>query len=168
MSELPCPPPGDLPDPGIKPRCLHCRQILYHRATGEALASAKHQHKSVICIPMDPPSGTSLPPPSPAHPLACHRALDLSHLRHTANFQRLSNSTHGNVYVSMLLSQFIPPSPSSTCSKAFFMSVKGPCLDHTTCPSGVSGRALLLMPFRNPAPSPSHTSEVSARGNMRS
>ena len=32
-SGLPCPPPGDLPDPGIKPRSLksllHCRQILY-------------------------------------------------------------------------------------------------------------------------------------------
>ena len=27
---LPCPPPGDLPDPGIKPGLLHCRQILYH------------------------------------------------------------------------------------------------------------------------------------------
>ena len=24
------PPPGDLPDPGIKPSFLHCRQILYH------------------------------------------------------------------------------------------------------------------------------------------
>ena len=24
------PPPGDLPNPGIKPGLLHCRQILYH------------------------------------------------------------------------------------------------------------------------------------------
>ena len=30
-SGLPCPPPGDLPNPGIEPRSLpHCRQILYH------------------------------------------------------------------------------------------------------------------------------------------
>ena len=29
-SGLPCPLPGDLPDPGIKPGLLHCRQILYH------------------------------------------------------------------------------------------------------------------------------------------
>ena len=32
-SGLPCPPPGDLPDPGIEPKSLHllhCRQILYH------------------------------------------------------------------------------------------------------------------------------------------
>ena len=32
-----CPPPGDLPSRGIKPQhLLHCRQILYHWATGEA------------------------------------------------------------------------------------------------------------------------------------
>ena len=32
-SELPCLPPGDLPDPELNPclrRLLHCRQILYH------------------------------------------------------------------------------------------------------------------------------------------
>ena len=28
-SGLPFPPPGDLPDPGIEPGLLHCRQILY-------------------------------------------------------------------------------------------------------------------------------------------
>ena len=35
-SGLPCPPPGDLPDPGIEPESpafLHCRQILYHWVT---------------------------------------------------------------------------------------------------------------------------------------
>ena len=29
-SELPCPPPGNPPDPGVKPGLLHCRWILYH------------------------------------------------------------------------------------------------------------------------------------------
>ena len=29
-SGLPFPPPGDLPNPGIKLRSLHCRCILYH------------------------------------------------------------------------------------------------------------------------------------------
>ena len=29
-SGLPFPSPGDLPDPGIKPGLLYCRQILYH------------------------------------------------------------------------------------------------------------------------------------------
>ena len=27
---MPCPPPGDLPDPGIEPRSLLCRWILDH------------------------------------------------------------------------------------------------------------------------------------------
>ena len=38
-SGLPCSPPGDLPNPGIKPvfpASLHCRHILYHWATREA------------------------------------------------------------------------------------------------------------------------------------
>ena len=33
QSGLPCPPPGDLPDPGVKPMSpylLYCKQILYH------------------------------------------------------------------------------------------------------------------------------------------
>ena len=29
-SELPCPPSGNLPDPGVKLGLLHCRWILYH------------------------------------------------------------------------------------------------------------------------------------------
>ena len=29
-SGLPCPPPGNLPNPGIDPGVLHCRWILYH------------------------------------------------------------------------------------------------------------------------------------------
>ena len=28
--ELPCPPPGDLPDPGVEPTSPHFRRILYH------------------------------------------------------------------------------------------------------------------------------------------
>ena len=34
---LPCPPPGDLPDPGIEAASLHWRQILYCWASREAL-----------------------------------------------------------------------------------------------------------------------------------
>ena len=43
-SSLPCPPPGDLPDPGIKPDLLHCRQIPYH------LSHLESQLKSHICM----------------------------------------------------------------------------------------------------------------------
>ena len=35
-NELPCRPPGDLPDPGLKPCLLHCSWILYPLSHGEA------------------------------------------------------------------------------------------------------------------------------------
>ena len=46
-SELPLPPPGDLPDPGIKPGLLHHRRILYHQPPGKlrlCLHSFKHRN----------------------------------------------------------------------------------------------------------------------------
>ena len=36
-SGLPFPSPGDLPNPGIEPRSLHCRQILYWLSYGKPL-----------------------------------------------------------------------------------------------------------------------------------
>ena len=78
---------------------------------------AIYQHESAIGIHMSPPSWTSLPPPTQPH--QCHRALNLSSLLHTAN----SHWLYSNVYVSVQLSQIVPPSPSSTVSTSlFFMS----------------------------------------------
>ena len=37
-SGLPCPPPGDLPNPGIEPGSPHCRWILYHLSHQENLS----------------------------------------------------------------------------------------------------------------------------------
>ena len=65
------------------------------------------------------PSWTSFPPPT--H-LGCHRAPGFNSLCETqeANSHWLSNFTYGNVYISMLLSEFIPLSPftivSTVCS----------------------------------------------------
>ena len=39
-SGLPFPSPGDLPNPGIKPGLLHCRQILYHLSHQESPKAA--------------------------------------------------------------------------------------------------------------------------------
>ena len=36
-SGLPFPSPGDLPNPGIEPGLLHCRQMLYHLSHEESL-----------------------------------------------------------------------------------------------------------------------------------
>ena len=57
------------------------------------------------------PSLVNLPPPLPLQlpALCCHRAPDLSSLKHTANFHWLSSFTYSNVYVSITLSQFVHP-----------------------------------------------------------
>ena len=78
------------------------------------LVSARHQHESVVGMHMSPPSCNSLPAPTPT---GCHRAPDLSSLHRTAHFHWLSNFAYGNVYVSTLPSQFIPPSLSPTVFK---------------------------------------------------
>ena len=58
---------------------------------------------------MSSPSWTSFSPhPTP---LGCHRAVGLSSLCHTANTHQLS-ILHMVIYVSMLISVFVPPSPS--------------------------------------------------------
>ena len=78
------------------------------------------QHESAISIHISPPSCTS-PPSLPLHPtpLGCHRALGWA----PCVIQQLPPAfyfTYVNVYVSMLLSQFVPPSPSSVVSTNLF------------------------------------------------
>ena len=55
-SELPCPPPGDLPDPGIKPYLLcllHCRRVLCVTSTAwEALSS---NNRLYFWLNLEPP-----------------------------------------------------------------------------------------------------------------
>ena len=75
------------------------------------------QPQVYICpLHLEPPSYL---PPLPTL-LGCQWAQDLSSLHHTANSPWLSNFTYGSVYVSMLLSQFVPPSPSLPVSKSLF------------------------------------------------
>ena len=97
-------------DPGIKPRSPALRA---DSLTTELREKPIYQHESAIGIyacplPLKPPFKL-LPYPTP---LGHHRALDLSSLHHTVNSHWLSNFTYSNVFVSVLLSQFIPTSPS--------------------------------------------------------
>ena len=92
------------------------------------LVSAIYQHESVIYmfiypLPLEPPSHL---PPHPT-PLGCHRALDLGSLHHTGNSHWQSILHMVNVYVSMLPSQIIPPSPYPTVSKSFDDGYSGQC-----------------------------------------
>ena len=76
----------------------------------------KHPHESAIGIHMSPPSWTSFPPPSPAHPSRLSQSPSLGSLRHTANSLWLS-VLHMIVYMFACYSLnsshllFLPPSP---------------------------------------------------------
>ena len=78
------------------------------------LVSAIHQHESAIGVHMSPPSWTSLPPPTPSHPSRLSQSTGFELPESHRKFPLAVCSTYGNVYVSVLLSQRIPPSPSST------------------------------------------------------
>ena len=79
-------------------------QLLYSIVS----VSTKHQRESATGLPTVPSTGTSLPPPPPSHPSRLSPSPGLSSLSHTANSHRLS-TLHTVMYVSMLLSPYIPP-----------------------------------------------------------
>ena len=78
------------------------------------LVSATQQHASATGTRASPPSRASLPPPAPSRPsrlplpavAECWGELPTSHGR----FLLAGRLTHGSAHVSMLLSQFVPPS----------------------------------------------------------
>ena len=71
-----------------------------------------YNNANTINIHVSPPTWTSLPSPTPPHPSRLSQSARLSSLLYS-NFPLASYFTYGNVYVSMLLSQLVPPSPSS-------------------------------------------------------
>ena len=66
--------------------------------------------------------------PSHPTPLNYHRVLSLNSLHHTVNFYWLSNFTNCNVYVSMLLSQFVPPTSSPAVTRSLISIFESPLL----------------------------------------
>jgi len=79
-----------------------------------------NQPELYMCpLSREPPSHF---PPLPT-PRGCLRAPALSSLCYTANSHWLSDFTHGDVYVSMLLSQFVPPSPPRSVFTSLFSYV---------------------------------------------
>ena len=56
---------GDLPNPGIEPRLLHCRQVLYHLSpSGKPIVLNKYLWNGCVC-------GWSLSPGEASHGLLC-------------------------------------------------------------------------------------------------
>ena len=93
-SALPCPPPGDHPNPGIKPR---------------SPASSALQAVSLALSPREAPYIHPLPLEAPSHPYPHPTSVV------TKPWFEFSESpiwfTSSVVHVSMLLSPFAPPSP---------------------------------------------------------
>ena len=88
------------------------------------MASAIHQHESPIGIHVTPPSWTPLLPPCPSHPPRWSWNTSSGFFVSYTKLPLALDFTYGNVHVSILFSQTIPPSPSPTVSKRlFFMSV---------------------------------------------
>ena len=77
------------------------------------LASAIHQHETVIGIHICPLLLNLLPTPFYASRLSQSTEFELQH--HRANFHWLILSLYVVMYVSTLLSQFFSPSPSLPC-----------------------------------------------------
>ena len=101
------------------------------------------------CVPHPEPS--SLLPSQPSLP-GCHRTLDLNSLHHAVNFHWLSNFTYGNVYVSVLLSQFTLPHhhvqkcPRTSYFQPRFILGNMPYdMDHKQCASYLSSNPLSLI-----------------------
>ena len=80
------------------------------------MASAIHQHESVTC--------THVAPPSPPHASGLSRSTGFGFPASYIKLPLAICFTYGNVYISLLFSQIIPPSPSPTVYKSlFFMSI---------------------------------------------
>ena len=60
-SGLPCPPPGDLPNPGIQPRSPPFRQILYHLSHQGRLRKASVSSVTQSCLTLCDPMNHSMP-----------------------------------------------------------------------------------------------------------
>ena len=76
------------------------------------LVSAIHHQESAICIHMSLPFRTSLPPPTSSH----LSRLSQSTRAPYSKFPLAIYFTYSNEYVSMLLCQLVPLSPSPTAS----------------------------------------------------
>ena len=80
------------------------------------MASAIRQHESV--------TGTHVAPPCPPHASRLSQSTGFGFPASYIKLPLAISFTYGNIYISVLFSQIIPPSPSPTVYKSlFFMSM---------------------------------------------
>ena len=99
----------------------HCRitpkLLSISLAYDIVMVSAIHQHEMAIVIHMSPPSWISLLSLSPSYPSRLSQSTGFGFAVSYSKFPLAIYFTYGHVYVSTLLSQIIPPSPSPLCPK---------------------------------------------------
>ena len=83
---------------------------------------ATHQHESATGIHMSPASWTFLPLSSPAYPSGLSQRTNFGCPASCIELALVIYLTCGNVHISMLFSQIIPPSPSPTESKSLLFT----------------------------------------------
>ena len=78
-SGLPFPSPGDLPNPGLKPGLLHCRQILYHLSHQGSLRQVDlpHSLSPLHCLLKEGPA-PGLCPAGWKHPGTAREGVSVS------------------------------------------------------------------------------------------
>ena len=87
-------------------------------------------HMNQPCMYMCPPSWTPRPLPSPCHPSRSSQCTSPEHPVSCIEPGLAIYFTYGNIHVSVLLSQIIPPSPSPTESKSLFFTSVSLSLSH--------------------------------------
>ena len=92
------------------------------------MVSAIHQYESAVGKHVSPPSWTLLPRPSRTYPSRFSQSTGFGCPSPYIKLTLVIYFTYGNVYVSMLFSQIIPPSPSPTESKSLFFTSVSPLL----------------------------------------
>ena len=124
-SGLSFPFPGDLSDPGIEPTSpafqadflkfyFNWRLITLQYCGGFCHTSTWISHRCT-CVP---PSRTLLPPPSLFHPSGLSQHTSFECPASCIELGLVIYFTYGNIHVSMLFSQIIPPLPSPRVQKS--------------------------------------------------
>ena len=87
-----------------------------------------YQHESAVSIHMSPPSRKSLLSPTPSHASKLSQTIGFELPASYGKFALAIYFANGDVYVSMLLSQFVPPSPFPTVSRSLLSMPMSPLL----------------------------------------
>ena len=87
-----------------------------------------YQHESAVSMHMSPPPRKSLLSPTPSHSSKLSQSIGFELPASYGKFLLAIYFANGDVYVSVLLSQFVPPSPVPTVSRSLFSMPGSPLL----------------------------------------